>query len=250
MPRGTFDTPGFDVGSDVGVSATVGPMSTLPGMRGVDVKGGAKQVADISARDAIPGDGLTRADPLQMRQEGMSCWVQDGDGAGNLRRFELQGGVDNADWVDVTAPAAVGSRARNTDTDAVLVGHILCQSPAVAQAVRLSDLTGDNARSRPVGVATSAQPAPGSSVNLQTVTGEPVAARLVAGLSLVGQLGNEIILSDVQGEGTLPSAASSPTTGEIVQRVGILLDPLTYNGGADRLVLVQLDLGGARRLET
>jgi hypothetical protein len=249
MPRGTFDTPGFDVGSDVGVSATVGPMSTLPGMRGVDIKGCPKQVASIAARNAIPGDGLARTDVLQMRQEGMRCWVQD-RGDGNPAEYQLVGGVDDSNWVDVTLPSGIGSKARNTDTDAVLVGHILCQSPTVAQAVRLTSIAADDARSRPVGVATSAQPTPGSSVDLQTSTGEPVQVRLVAALGLGGQLGQEIILGDVNGEGTLPGAASSPATGELVQRVGILLDTLTYDGGADRLVLVQLDLAGTRRIET
>ncbi len=245
MPRGTFDTPGFDIGSDVGVSATVGPMSTLPGMRCVDVKGAHKQVATIGDRNAIPGDSLTRTDPLQMRQEGMRCWVQD-RGDGQPAEYQLVGGVDNTDWIETpTATSASPPATRaSDDTGTIEIGSILCQSPTTALRVQRANPAANNALSRPVGISTVQQTTQGDQVSLQTKQGETIPVRLVAGLTLA--LGEEVVLSTVIGEGTIPgSGVSEPTTGQEIQRVGIIVSFLTY-GGADRLALCQVDFANRR----
>ncbi|HEU03197.1 hypothetical protein LCGC14_0273570 [marine sediment metagenome] len=241
-----FDTTGFGPG-DVQVSSTIGSASLTSVVRSIDIKGGAMQVATIAARDAIPGAALARNDPAQFRQEGMTCWVADA-GSGVRAVFRLEGGIANVNWVDVTNSTSIAPKTRLTDEANVLVGHILCQSPTVAQRVRLCDLSADDALSRPVGVATSAQPISANPVQLQTNGGEVMAVRLVAALVLA--LGEEIILSQINGEGTLPGQGSAPVAGEMVQRVGIILDFLGYDGAADRLVLAQLDFSGTRRIES
>jgi len=246
MPRGDpFDTTGFDAGSDVGAAATVGPLSTLPVIRTVDAKGTAKQVETIVARDAISGAALSRNDLLQFRTEGMTCFVQD-----TQRTYQLQGGITNAHWVDISSPPNVGSKTRDTDEASVLAGHVLAQSPATARRIRIASNAADDALSRPVGIATSAQAVSGNPVQLQTVQGEPVQVLAVAGINPGTNLGNELIMSGTPGFVTLPGGAGAPTPGQVVQRVGILIDPLTYDGVADFLVLAQLDLAGTRRLET
>jgi len=242
MPRNDpFDTTGFDAGSDVGVSATVGPLSTLPVIRTVDGKGTAKLVADLATRDAIPGELLGRDDPLQYRVEGMTCFVQ-----ATQRTYRLQGGIANANWVDVTSPANVGAKTRNVD-EAVLVGQVIAQSDVTAQRIKLADPSADNGLSRPLGVATSAQATIGQAAQVQTSQGEPVNVLLVAGLTPA--LGAEIILSTTPGSGTFPGQAGAPPSGQVVQRYAVLTDPLTYDGAADLTVLAQLDNGGTRRLE-
>ncbi len=47
---------------------------------------------DIAARDAI-------ADV--QRYEGLEVYVVDADGAGTPKRYQLQNGIDNADWVEL-----------------------------------------------------------------------------------------------------------------------------------------------------
>jgi len=240
MPRGDpFDTPGFDIGSDVLVSATVGAGSTLPVARTAGIKGSHKNVLDLTARNAIPGDGLARDAATQFRQEGMTCFVQS-----TQRVYRLIGGVDNADWLDDTQ-STVGTKTRNSDdTGTVEVGSILAQSPTTALRVQRSSPAANDALSRPVGISTVQQVTQGNPVALQTVAGESVAIRLVAGLTLA--LGEEVVLATVLGEGTIPgSGISEPTIGQQIQRVGIILDALTY-GGADRLVLCQVDFGHRR----
>lgn len=94
MPRGApFDTTGYGTG-DAFSAGTLAPGSAVPIVRSVDVKGGAMQVADLAARDAIPGAGLARDDPAQLRQEGMLVYV---DATGLT--YQLQGGITNGDWV-------------------------------------------------------------------------------------------------------------------------------------------------------
>lgn len=242
MPRGDpFDTVGFDIGSDVGISATLGIMSNLPGFRSVDGKGSAKQVANLTARDAIPDQAVARDAVTQLRQEGMTCFVQS-----TQRTYQLQGGITNADWVDITSPSSVGSKTRDSDdTGTIEVGSVLCQSPTTNLRVQRANPAANDALSRPVGVATAQQTTQGNPVTLQTVQGESVAFRLRPGLAPTR--GEELILSTVIGDSTIPgSGVSEPASGQQIQRVGVILDLLTYDGAGDLLVLAQVDFTNRR----
>ena len=53
-----------------------------------EMAGTPKQVADATARDAIPAE---------RRTQGMECWV-----VGEGKKYRLVGGIANGDWVDVT----------------------------------------------------------------------------------------------------------------------------------------------------
>ncbi|KKK61223.1 hypothetical protein LCGC14_3016460, partial [marine sediment metagenome] len=62
------------------------------------------------------------------------------------------------------------------------------------------------------------------------------------------QPGEEVIVSLIGGSGTIPgSGVSEPLAVLTVkQRVGIIIDVLGYDAGANLLVLVQIDFGQRR----
>ena len=244
MPKGTpFDTAGFGSG-DVLHSSTLGVGSALPGYRSIDGKGVAKQVADIAARNAIPDAAASRDATTQTRQEGMYCYVAD-DGTGNPANFQLQGGITNADWVRVPLQGIPPRSRDSDDTGTIEIGHILCQSPTTARRVQRANPATDNALSRPVALAATQQATQGDPVQVQTADGEEERCLLRPGLSPA--LGDEVILSTTIGEGTLPgSGVGEPTSGQVLQRVGIITDLLTHNGTTDTTVLVQVDFGHRR----
>lgn len=122
MPRGNpFDTRGYGTG-DAFTAATLASGSSTSTLRSIDVKGGAQQVADLAARDAIPGAALARDHVDQFRQEGMLVYVDD-IGAGVSETYQLQGGITNSDWAVFTggSPAWLNIGAA---TEAVSTGDL------------------------------------------------------------------------------------------------------------------------------
>lgn len=244
MPNGTpFDTPGFGAG-DVFVSSTVGVGSAVPGMRSIDVKGGIMEVADIATRDLIPDPAAARNDPAQFRQEGMLCFVQS-----DQNTYQLQGGIANANWVLFGVSAAALDKTRTSDDAGTLPqGMVVCQSDVTALRIKRCDPAADDFASRPVGIVVPiAGIATLAAGGVRTQWGEEIPVRLIAGLVLP-TLGEEILLSTTPGDCTFPGLVGvpAPASGGQLQRVGIFLDPLTYDGGADRLVLAQIDFGHRR----
>jgi hypothetical protein len=250
MPNSTpFDTKGFGAG-DTFNSAPLASGSSTPTIRSIDVKGGAKQVASIAARDAIPGAALARDHADQMRQEGMTCFVQ-----ADQTTYRLEGGIANVNWVAFGAGG--GGSGTTLDLDdrenrsggPLAVGEIVAQHPTVARSYVVCDIS-DPAlgASRPVAVATAiiADTAAGAA----RIAGE-VAVLLVTGLVADAALSDEVIVSTTPGRGTLSKAAGTdqPASGEAINRVGIITDLLSYDGAGDDLVLVQLDMS-ARRIQS
>jgi hypothetical protein len=104
--------------------------------------------------------------------------------------------------------------------------------------------------SRPNGIIVpTAGVANGVTGPLRTLNGRETPVLLVGSLTLV--VGDEIIVSTTVGSGTQSKsgAPGQPTSGQAINRVGVVVDTLTYDGGGDLLALVQLDFS-ARRLAT
>ncbi len=71
-------------------------------------KGGHKEAADITARNAITSS---------RRREGMFVYVLDSDGAGTAGLFTLSGGITNSDWQEVTLGGGGGGGITVQDID-------------------------------------------------------------------------------------------------------------------------------------
>lgn len=249
MPVGSpFDTQGYGVG-DTFVAATVASGSSTPTVRSRDVKGGLMQVADLAARDAIPDQAAARDSVDQFRQEGMLCFVQS-----NQSTYQLRGGITNADWVLFGQGGIAGLDVVRTSDDAGTLdqGMIVAQSQATAQRIVRCNPTlvtpSEQSETRPVGVVIPVQIATLTAGAIRIAHGAEVPVRIVAGLVLPSY-GEEVLLSTTEpGACTFPGLTGTPApgSGHVLQRVGIFLDELTYDGGADRLVLMQTDFGQRR----
>lgn len=242
MPAGTpFDTRGYGIGDSFN-AGTLASGSSVPTIRSVDVKGGLQQVVDIAGRDAIPGNALARDHPDQFRQEGMLVFVQ-----ADLTTYQLRGGITNGDWVPFGGggvPSGVTDRTNEEGTD-LLQGEIVSQDVATAKGLLRTDPATDNYLSLPVGVVQDATIAPSATGEIRTLAGQEGRARLLAGLAPA--LGDLVIVSTTPGQGTVAGATGTPAgAGEANQSVGHIIDLLTYDGGADLLVAVQLNFGFRR----
>ena len=249
MPAGTpFDSKGFGSGDTFTSAALASGSSTAAG-RSAEIKGSTKQVADLAARDAIPGAALARDDPDQMRQEGMICYVAD-KGGGIPANYQLQGGVSNADWVELvgigSGGAAMVSKGEITvtnNTGALLpVGSVVAIDPAGAGAaieVVLAeaddiDLAAANA------LATVTQP--GGIAD--TASGSAAVWGLVEVLYKAGPLaplptrGQDVMLSEVAGRATTPADADANVpSGGSIHKLGTVVNADGYDGvGADTVV--------------
>jgi hypothetical protein len=245
-----FDTQGFGAG-DTFNSAPLASGSSTPTARSIDIKGAAKQVFDIAARDAIPGAALARDDADQMRQEGMLVFVQ-----ADQTTYQLRAGIANTDWVVFGGGGGSGTTLDiddrvNQSGGALAIGEILAPHPTIPRAYVKADIS-DPAlgASRPIAVSTAApvatDPAP------SRIAGE-VSVLLVPGLLGIGvpvALTDEVIVSTTAGRGTLskngPGELGQPTAGQALNKVGTIVSLLTYDGAGDDLVLVQLDMSPRR----
>jgi len=247
MPNATpFDTQGYGIGDTFNPAALASGSST-PTVRSIDVKGGTKQVATIADRNAIPGDGLARDNADQLRQEGMICFVAD-RGDGQPETYQLQGGVDNTDWVvfgGAGISAGVTDRTNEEGTNLVR-GEIVAQDGTTAKGLRRLVTTVDNNLSRPVALVQAASIAPAATGEVRVIDGQENEVRLGAGHAPA--LGDMVVGSTVAGEGTIAgSGVNEPTAaGTVVQSVGTIIDTLTYDGAGDFLVLVQINFGHRR----
>jgi len=257
MPNSTpFDTKGYGAG-DTFNSAPLASGSSTPTLRSIDVKGGTKQVFDIAARDAIPGAALARDDADQMRQEGMTCFVQ-----ADQKTYQLQGGIANVNWVEFGAGGGgsgttldIADRV-NQSGGAFAVGEIVAPHPTLPRSYVSVDISNPAlGASRPIAVVTEPGGIADTAAGATRISGE-VPILLVPGLLGIGvpvALADEVIVSTTAGRGTLskngPGELGQPTTGQAVNRVGIIVSLLTYDGAGDDLVLVQMDLS-ARRIQS
>jgi hypothetical protein len=184
-----------------------------------------------------------------MRQEGMVCFVQ-----ATLLTYQLQGGITNAHWVAFGGGGGVGPISTRTNVSGGLLaeGAIVSQHVSTANALMPCDIADhDLGVAKPVGIVTeSGGIAAAATGDVLTIQGAEASVLLRPGLTLAGDLGEEVIMSTVLGEGTLPgSGVSEPSaTPQSAQRVGILIDPLTYDGVTDLLAKVQIDFSKARKL--
>lgn len=284
MPRNDpFDTTGYGTG-DGFTAGTLAPGSAVPVARSIDVKGGSMQVETIADRDAIPGALLARDDPAQFRQEGMTVYVQatglhyrleGGIANANWQPFgqgvtQFTGLTDTpANYAGAAlqvvrvnagetglefAPAAGGAPTatiENNTGGVIENGSILARSATVGASAALDVVKADSAditlrASRAFAVLTSGDVADAAQ-GTATFVG-PVSMRMKAGLAL--NVGDDVFLSDVVGEGTnevpIDGAGGVIAAGGSVQRVGILLHPLSYDGAGNRLALVALNFGQRR----
>jgi hypothetical protein len=83
---------------------------------------------------------------------------------------------------------------------------------------------------------------------LKTLQGEEAPTLLVTGLLGTVAIGDELIVSTVTGRATLSKVGgtSQPTSGQAINRVGVVTDLLTYDGVGDDLVLCQIDFSARR----
>lgn len=128
------------------------------------------------------------------------------------------------------------------------VGTIVAPHATLNKSLVAAIGTADNQASRPVGILTEAGGIADTVTGaIRTISGLEAPCLLVAGLGALVK-GEEVVLSLTAGSGTIPgSGVSEPVAVTTVkQRVGIIVDVLTYDGGADLLALVQIDFGQRR----
>lgn len=243
-----FDSRGFGTG-DTFNSAPLASGSSTATLRSADVKGGAMQVADIAARDAIPGAALARDHADQFRQEGMLVFVQ-----ADQTTYQLLAGIANANWVAFGGGGGSGTTLdlddrTNQSGGALAVGEIVAQHASTPRAyVPLDIADPDLPASRPIAIMTSA-PADTVAGSARIAGETPVL--LVTGLVGTVALGDEVIGSTTNGRGTLSKVGGTqqPTSGQVINRIGTIVSLLTYDGVGDDLVLVQQDMS-ARRVQS
>lgn len=86
-------------------------------------RGGHHEVLDSATRDAIPSD---------RRREGMTCYT-----SSDKKTWQLQGGITNADWVDIsTTGSSVGGDVNYVHTQMIatniwIITHNLGKYPSV-----------------------------------------------------------------------------------------------------------------------
>jgi hypothetical protein len=134
-------------------------------------------------------------------------------------------------------------------------GGLLAQGTLVAPGatnksfVAADPTTPTAAASRPWGVVMDpAGIADSATGTLRTISGTEAPVLLVTGLLGTVAVGDEIIVSTTTGRGTLSKVGGTaqPTSGMAINRCGIVVDLLTYDGAGDDLVLVQLDYSARR----
>jgi hypothetical protein len=94
------------------------PQGAYPIADAKDIKGATKQVADLTARDAIA---------TNLRTEGMMVFV-----VSTQKNYQLKGGVGNGNWVEIPAALADGSETKiNAGTNVTVTGSGTVGSPYV-----------------------------------------------------------------------------------------------------------------------
>jgi len=210
--------PGFQTG-DVGVPATVSTFgTTFPSTRGSDILGTAKNVNDLTARDAIAAN---------KRDEGMTAWVIS---TGEL--YRLVGGILNANWI-LEASAGGGNALVRTFGVGVLVNDVVYQT-GVAATVGRADASAV-ATGQVLGVVRALNsPAAGQCIVV------PVGADLTGFVGLV--IGARYILASTPGGIVAETDTGNPNypayltpgSGEVLAPVGVAgaTTSLAVNTGA------------------
>jgi len=114
------------------------------------------------------------------------------------------------------------------------VTHSLVADRTVLRA----NATADNNLARIIGFVFPGGGIASAASGLVTIEGGSVRARFVGGLTLVD--GDEIFLSTTSGRVT--NVAPS-TSGNVAQSIGILTDPLAYDGATDFIAEIQIVRG-------
>jgi hypothetical protein len=191
----------------------------------------------------------------------VSTWLGLTDTPGSFSALQLvraNAAGTALEFVPPAPPSAVGpldvTDRTNRSGSPMAVGTIVAPHASTNKSLVDADPATDVQASRPVGVVVE----PGGIADLatgaiRTISGLDVPVLLVAALTIgagVGELhtGQEVVISNTAGSGTLPgSAVAEPlAAGTVKQRVGLVVDLLTYDGGGDLLVLIQIDFGQRR----
>jgi len=226
-----FDSRGYGVGDGAPGAGTLAPISTNPVARSADVKGGCMQVLDLTARDAIPGEGLARDDPGQHRQEGMLCFVQ-----ADQTTYRLQGGIANVNWTPFGVSAGGGPTVPAADNQTGV---------AIAKGTVVGAATGGPNRVQPFDAA-DASLAAARIVGLVTeVGGIGIAAQGEVSITAYDTVlfKNALAPAPVDGDefyasGDTPGRvttladlnANPPPVGGVRHRLGVVMDASTYAG--------------------
>lgn len=258
MPAGDpFDTTGFGAG-DTLVSATIGSGSVTPVSRSIDLKGGFMQVADLTARDAIPGAALARDDPAQFRQEGMLAFVQD-KGGGVRAIFQLLGGITNGDWVEVFLSAGGGAPppgsaaplvVTNTTGGPLALGELVAINTAGAGgAIEVLRADAADISLLPANVVFVITE-PGGIADAASGNASPLGVHQVlfkAGLVIVR--GEDVFLADAPDAGSATVTADVPSipSGGSVHKVGTVINADAYVSGPGPFLVQCLFFPSQRR---
>lgn len=116
----------------IDVIARIAPLGSFPICSAQDLLGGFREVADNTARDAIPA-----AD----RTEGMWVW-----NVATTTLYRLGAGLTNADWVVVTLGGGGGGATafRQNFTNATLTAGVLTANHALGQSYNVVTVYDNN----------------------------------------------------------------------------------------------------------
>ena len=124
----------------------------------------------------------------------------------------------------------------NVNGSGITIGQVVSHSTATSRAVVLATATADNGLARVIGIVSDASIANNATGNI-IVEGRST-ARFLAGLTLTRN--DEVFLSTTPGSVTniAPSGL-----GNVIQSLGVITDPLTYDGVGDLLAEIQVIRG-------
>lgn len=208
--------PGPQPGDTFTASTVSGFAAGFPIVRASDLLGSLRTVDSIAERDAIA---------TAYRDEGMIVHI-----TGTNQNFQLQGGITNSDWVELTLSGGGGVTfdVTNGNAGAITLGQ--CVYFSAADTVDLGLAVDATSPSRAFMWVTDASIA--SSAVGQVGSAGPLTMRLEGGLTVNV---NDFLFLSASTAGSLTNVAPVGAS-NIVQTLAVVKNTLSYDGATDFLV--------------
>lgn len=224
-PTGTFT-----LDMDAGQAATITVASNLA--NAFRVKEGSNAYIDVTT--VTESEAVTVGNASNNPKFiflGVGEWQFDGT-AGQAGQALVSNGADlNPTW---QAPWAVGSGDWDTDTNTVAAGDVAAYTTTANEATQ-ADATAASGAQTVIGICALQDAATGVIIRSGRYNG----ARFAASLTL--NPSDRCFVSKTAG--ALTNDVSGFTTGDVVIPVGYIRDTLSYDGTADFLVDIEIDIG-------